>query len=209
AWGLFSGVAGGPGAGAAAVPPPPRHTTRAIARLVSRPCDVLRMVNEELRTSDHDRFCTALYGRLDPVAGGIRLTMACGGHPPPLVRRASGAIEALRAHGPLLGVFGAADFPELVVDLAPGDTLILYTDGLIERNPRLAGDGALRDLLASVTYADVGELIAQIEARAPGAPPARLPDDSAVLAIQVIAREPGGSDVDGTGAQMLVHALTE
>ena len=157
----------------------------------------------------NDRFATALYGRLDPVAGGLRLTLACGGHPAPLVRRASGAIEALRAHGPLLGVFPGADFPEITVELQPEDTLLLYTDGLIERNPRVAGDAALRDLLASLTFSDVDELVAQIEARALGTPPVRLDDDSAILAIEVIGRAPGGSDVDGNGAPMRVHALRE
>ncbi len=176
AWGFVIGDVCGHGAEAAAVTALTRHATRSIARLVSRPADVLAMVNEELRTSDHDRFCTGLYGRLDPMAAGIRLTLACGGHPPPLVRRASGQIEALRTHGPLLGVFPAAVFPEVTVDLHPEDTLLLYTDGLIERNPRVAGDAALRSLLASLTFTDVDDLIAQIESarpRHPADPPAR------------------------------------
>jgi PAS domain S-box-containing protein len=209
AWGFVIGDVCGHGAEAAAVTALTRHATRAIARLVSRPSDVLRMVNEELRTSDHDRFCTALYGRLDPIASGVRLTLACGGHPPPLVRRASGQIEALRAHGPLLGVFGAAEFPEITVDLQPEDTLVLYTDGLIERNPRVSGDAALRALLASLTFADVDGLIAQIEARALGTPPVRLPDDAAVLAIQITVPAPGGADPEGAGGPVLVHAMTE
>jgi PAS domain S-box-containing protein len=209
AWGFVIGDVCGHGAEAAAVTALTRHATRAIARLVSRPSDVLRMVNEELRTSDHDRFCTALYGRLDPIASGVRLTLACGGHPPPLIRRASGQIEALRAHGPLLGVFGAAEFPEVTVDLQPEDTLLLYTDGLIERNPRVSGDAALRALLASLTFADVDGLIAQIEARALGTPPVRLPDDAAVMAIQVTAPTPGGADTEGAGGPVLVHALSE
>ncbi len=208
AWGFVIGDVCGHGAEAAAVTALTRHATRSIARLVSRPRDVLAMVNEELRTSDHDRFCTALYGRLDPVAGGVRVTLANGGHPPALVRRASGQIETLRGHGPLLGVFPAAEFPELAVELQPEDTLLLYTDGLIERNPRVAGDAALRSLLASLTFGDVDDLIAQIEARALGAPPVRLPDDTAVLAIQVTTPTPGGAGIEGAGAP-LVHALAE
>ncbi|HEY2318624.1 MAG TPA: SpoIIE family protein phosphatase [Solirubrobacteraceae bacterium] len=209
AWGLVIGDVCGHGAEAAAVTALTRHTTRAVARLVSRPADVLAMVNDELRTSDHDRFCTALYGRLDPVAGGMRLTFACGGHPPPLVRRASGLIEALRAHGPLLGVFADAEFPEVSVDLQPGDTLLVYTDGLIERNPRVPGDAALQALLASLRFADVSALMSQLEERALGDPPERLPDDSAVLAIQITAPTPGGANVEGAGAPVLVHALAQ
>jgi sigma-B regulation protein RsbU (phosphoserine phosphatase) len=209
AWGFVIGDVCGHGAEAAAVTALTRHATRAIARLVSRPADVLRMVNEELRTSDHDRFCTALYGRLDPFAGGMRMTLACGGHPPPLVRRAGGEIEALRAHGPLLGVFPAAEYPEIAIDLQPEDTLLLYTDGLIERNPRVPGDAALRELLASLTFDDVDGLMGQLEERAFGTPPGRLSDDSAVLAIQVTTPAPGGADVDGVGAAMLVHSLAK
>jgi len=209
AWGLVIGDVCGHGAEAAAVTALTRHTTRSVARLVPRPADVLALVNDELRMSDHDRFCTALYGRLDPVATGMRLTLACGGHPPPIVRRASGVIEALRAHGPLLGVFPSAAYPEITVDLEPGDTLLVYTDGLIERNPRVPGDAALQALLASLRFDDVDALMAQLEERALGDPPERLPDDTAVLAVQVTNPGPAGADAEGPGAPMLVQALAE
>ncbi|MFZ0091862.1 MAG: response regulator, partial [Solirubrobacteraceae bacterium] len=65
AWGLVVGDVCGHGAGAAAVTALTRHTTRAIARLAPDPSAVLRAVNEALLSSDHDRFCTAVYGRLD------------------------------------------------------------------------------------------------------------------------------------------------
>ena len=209
AWGFVVGDVCGHGAEAAAVTALTRHTTRAIARLERRPSQVLSMVNDELRMSDHDRFCTALFGRMEPIADGIQLTLTCGGHPPPLIRRASGAVVTVDAHGPLLGVFEDAEFPETSIDLGAGDTLLLYTDGLIERNPRVRGDAGLRGILGSLPAGDVDELLAALERRALGSPPEALPDDAAVLAIQVLAPQPGSADPEGPGAPVLVQAMTE
>jgi DNA-binding response OmpR family regulator/serine phosphatase RsbU (regulator of sigma subunit) len=190
AWGFVIGDVCGHGAEAAAVTALTRHTTRAIARMEESPARVLDLVNQELRASDHERFCTAQYGRLEPVPNGFRLTLACGGHPPPLIRRGSGKVEAMRSHGPLLGVFADARFPEARVLLHPDDMLLLYTDGLIERNPRVDGEGALRSLLGDLPRTDVDGLLADLEARALGSPPARLLDDAAVLVMQVSAAVP-------------------
>ncbi len=207
AWGLVMGDVTGHGAAAAAVTALTRHTTRTIARLERSPSSVLAAVNEGLRNSEYDRFCTALYARLDTTATGIRVTLACGGHPPPLVRRASGQVDALRDHGPLLGVFADAEFPEITIDLQPGDILLLYTDGLIERNPRISGDAGLRALLADMPTGDVDELMAELERRALGFPPDRLPDDTAVLAVQATAPEAGAFDPEGAGAPVVVQAM--
>jgi len=109
--------------------------------------------------------------------------------------------------GPLLGVFDDAEFPETTIDLVPGDTLLLYTDGLVERNPRVPGDAGLRTLVASLRADDVDGLLAELERSAFGSPPDPLPDDAAVLAIQVVSPSPGGADPEGTGAPVLVHAM--
>ncbi|HEX4010412.1 MAG TPA: SpoIIE family protein phosphatase [Solirubrobacteraceae bacterium] len=207
AWGLVVGDVCGHGAEAAAVTALTRHTTRAVARLQRSPARVLSIVNDELRASDHDRFCTALYGRIEPVADGVVLTLACGGHPPPLVRRAAGSIETIRVRGPLLGAFSDAVFPETTVGLHPGDTVLVYTDGVVERNPRVAGEGGLRALVGSVRFDDVDELMAELERRAFGSPPEPLPDDAALLAVQVQAPAAGSADPEAVGAAVLVHAV--
>jgi serine phosphatase RsbU (regulator of sigma subunit) len=148
---------------------------------------VLEVVSDALRHSDYGRFCTAIYARLKSGSGGVRLELARGGHPAPLVRRASGDVEFLSGHGPLLGVFADPHFPETVLTLGVDDILLLYTDGLIERNPRVPGEAGLRALLAALPLGGVEDLLARLEARALG-DPRELRDDTAILALQATGR---------------------
>jgi signal transduction histidine kinase/serine phosphatase RsbU (regulator of sigma subunit)/DNA-binding response OmpR family regulator len=192
AWGFVIGDVCGHGAAAAAVTALTRHTARAVALLQPDPSRVLATVNSALLASDYDRFSTAVYGRLEPGDdGGARLRLACGGHPPPLVRRGDGRVEALTGHGPLLGIFEDPAFPEVDVELAPGDVLLLYTDGLIERNPRLGEEkgglsavAGLSEVLAAAHGHDAAGLLAEVERAAIGADPRWLPDDVAILLLQ-------------------------
>ena len=107
-------------------------------------------------------------------------------------------------------MFAAAEFPEVTIELQPEDTLLLYTDGLIERNPRVAGDVGPAHLLASLTFRDVDDLIAQIEdarARHTAGAPARRHRRPGHPGHR--SRRPAAPAASGTGAPMLVHALAE
>jgi sigma-B regulation protein RsbU (phosphoserine phosphatase) len=75
---------------------------------------------------------TAFYGVLDPVTGA--LTYCNAGHPPPYLFRAARGSEALGlAHtGMALGVFENLSWERGTVQIAPGDALVLYTDGITE-----------------------------------------------------------------------------
>ena len=73
------------------------------------------------------QFCTGVYCVLD--AESLELTYARGGHPEPVLVGADGQVQSLPADGPLLGVFPEARFESRTVCLAPGDRLLLYTDG--------------------------------------------------------------------------------
>ncbi|HTW11329.1 MAG TPA: SpoIIE family protein phosphatase [Solirubrobacteraceae bacterium] len=185
AWGLVIGDVCGHGAQAAAVTGLTRHTTHAIASRERNPGEVLRQVSSILLGSGYDRYCTAVYGRLEPVAGGWNLKLAAGGHPPPIVRRADGATEVLSEHGPVLGIFDTPSFPLVQTELRPGDTLLLDTDGLIERNPRVDGEQRLARLFEATPGASAGELLAELERAALGAPVGELPDDVAMLVLHV------------------------
>jgi len=87
-----------------------------------------RILVEERRSS---LFITALCARLDVRTG--HLAVANAGHEPPLIVRADGSpIGLLLGSGPLIGAFPKLDVPEVGVDMAPGDLVLLYTDGVTD-----------------------------------------------------------------------------
>jgi sigma-B regulation protein RsbU (phosphoserine phosphatase) len=75
-------------------------------------------------------FVTAVYGILDPAAGTY-IYANCG-HNLPVLMRADGGIEMLDRGGAALGVLAEAEYETAIVSLAPGDTLVLFTDGVVE-----------------------------------------------------------------------------
>ena len=192
AWGLVIGDVCGHGAQAAAVTALTRHTTRAIAGRESDPREVLRQVSEILLGSGYNRYCTAVYGRVERAAHGWRLELAVGGHPPPLIRRADGTTDMLEDHGPVLGVLPTPRFPLIEVEMGPNDTLLLYTDGLIEHNPRIDDEHALARLLGSLATDSAEDLLSELEDAALGSPRRQPRDDVAMLIVRV----PVGGVVD-------------
>ncbi len=93
---------------------------------------VIEKVNDEL-SEDNDSciFVTLFYGLLDPGTGLLRFVNA--GHPPPLVVHADGNEEYLPVLGGIApGILAGATYPQGSLELRPGDTLVLYTDGVTE-----------------------------------------------------------------------------
>ena len=108
-----------------------RTNLNALAATASGPADCLQRTNDVLLTQNPmDLFVTVFYAVFDPATGV--LTYSNGGHNPPLLRRANGQVEMLTsAAGLVLGMFPAS-YDEDMAQLAPGDTLVLYTDGVTE-----------------------------------------------------------------------------
>ena len=98
-------------------------------RLLS-PSESLARLNMELigQNLSQAAFATALYGIID--VDTLELTLARAGHPAPLILRAGGALETIECDGPLLGIFPDEPFATSTAKLAPGDRLLLYTDGI-------------------------------------------------------------------------------
>jgi serine phosphatase RsbU (regulator of sigma subunit) len=123
----------GKGPEAASVTALARHTLRAAAEYEARPSAILGLLHRALREArDDGRFCTVAYCRFERTDTGVRMQLSCGGHPLPLVLRNSGAVEPVGRLGTLLGADVEPVLHDVTVQLAPGELIVLYTDGVTE-----------------------------------------------------------------------------
>jgi sigma-B regulation protein RsbU (phosphoserine phosphatase) len=150
-WGIVLGDVCGKGASAAVVTALARYTVRAEALHVASPAAVLVGLHEAMVSYYPDTFCTALFVLLNQSPEGHRLTVATGGHPLPLRRRADGSIEAVGRPGRLLGMARTADISESTAILSAGDTVVLYTDGVTEarHDQSFFGEAGIAEVLGA------------------------------------------------------------
>ncbi|WAU83155.1 SpoIIE family protein phosphatase [Streptomyces sp. Qhu-G9] len=197
-WAFFLGDVCGKGPQAASLTSLTRYTLRAAALHDPEPAAALTTLNavlqERYAASGDPRYCTVIFGVIQPDAGQNRCTvrLASGGHPPALVMRADGRTDYLRTPGGLLvGVLPTAPFSTAETVLAAGDTLLLYTDGLTEARTgptreNLFGDDALHAFATRHAPATPNEMITALtgllESFGDG-----LDDDTALLALGVPA----------------------
>lgn len=187
-WGLVIGDVCGKGPEAAVVTGLARHTIRAVALRETKPSRVLAALNEAVRQQRSDRtFCTVTYVRFRPSDQGARLTVCCAGHPLPLVVRADGSVERGGAPGTLLGIFPDPELTDRVVDLRRGDTMVLFTDGVVEERAPGAvfGLDRLTSVVRSVTGHDADGIAEAIDHAVLAFRPEALRDDIAVLVMRV------------------------
>ncbi|HSL10898.1 MAG TPA: SpoIIE family protein phosphatase [Actinomycetota bacterium] len=194
-WIVMIGDVCGHGPRAAAIGSSVRHAVRVAAMHGSDPARVLRVVNDVLLDrADDDDFCTACVLRLERDGDGFGVLTSSAGHPLPIVLRADGAIETLGRHGTLLGVFADVTQHDVPDRIAPGDTIVLFTDGLEER--RCADEFFSTHAFGEALHASIGLSAAatvenlRIALRDFGTP--SFADDVAVLAMRVRDAGPGG-----------------
>jgi serine phosphatase RsbU (regulator of sigma subunit) len=189
----------GKGPEAASVTALARHTLRAAAAYEARPSKVLELLHRALREArDDSRFCTVAYCDLDVRDDGARMLLSCGGHPLPLVLRRSGAVEPVGMLGTLLGADVEPVLADVVVNLDPGDLVVLYTDGVTEvRSGRkeIFGHRDLAELLGRCRGLAADSVAERIQDAVLAAAGGRPRDDIAILVLgpspRLDAADPG------------------
>lgn len=195
-WGFFLGDVLGKGVDAAVVTGQTRYVLRAAAVADHDPVQVLHNLNAVLTQKfgiGGSRMCTVIYGNLTACDDGFDIELASGGHPPPLLLGHDGsAYYADTIGGTAVGMTHTPRFVSNSLHLGPGDTLVLYTDGLTEAS---TGVGHQR-------YDDEGALLGFARAHAPASAQAivdavqrllddlgaGVEDDTALLALGVPGR---------------------
>lgn len=195
-WAAFIGDVCGKGPEAAALTALARHTLRAAKMQIQRPRRVLRFLNQailEHGIPDH-RFVTVAYCRIRAVDGGMRLTVSRGGHPPPLLLRACGQVQACGSPGTLLGVLPEPRLSDRNAEMAPGDALVMYTDGVTDAEGSRGrfGEAGLQSLVEQCAGLGADEIADRIEQSVLGLQTGPLKDDMALLVIRIPGnRAPG------------------
>jgi serine phosphatase RsbU (regulator of sigma subunit) len=187
AYAALIGDVQGKGPDAAAVTALARHTLRAGAAYEASPSGVLALLHKALREQRSDgRFCTVAHAHLRLGEGRMLVDLACGGHPLPLVVHPDGLVEPVGRLGTLLGTDIEPQLYDVTVELAAGDVLLLYTDGVTEvrrRRREVFGHAELTALLAGCGGLPPNAVADRVEAAVLAASEGRLRDDMAILAL--------------------------
>lgn len=196
-WALVIGDVRGKGADAAAITGIARATIRATALDERSPARMLERLNQVLLATVQDdrfasetgepRFCTACVVTATPTARGAALIVAVGGHPLPYVVRASGVVETAGRLGGLIGVLPDPDITDLPLRLGPGDSLVLFTDGVTERHAgrRFFDDEGLLATLADCVGLGADDVAERVEHASRTFVETEPRDDLAILVAHV------------------------
>jgi phosphoserine phosphatase RsbU/P len=176
----------GTGAEAAAITSQVRYTARALASRVHGVGELLSEVNTALLHRPGTRFCTVLAALLVPGPDGLEVTLASGGHPPPVLISRQGT-RLVDCTGTLLGVYDDVVPEEVQLVLAQGEALALYTDGVIEsRDPdgEVLGEERLVEVLDACVEEHAEKTATQLIAVAVEHASFGPADDIAVLVVR-------------------------
>jgi PAS domain S-box-containing protein len=188
-WAVVIGDVSGKGAPAAAVTALARYTLRTATVNAPTPSAALDALNEALLERRRDQeFCSVALAFVTLDDDGLDVKLSLGGHPPALIKRASGAIETCGSAGLLMGFVHDPPLADDALRLRPGDTLLLYTDGVTDaaHDGDRFGDQRLASLVGDLNPGlHASEITETIEHTAVAHAEFQPQDDMALVAVQV------------------------
>jgi sigma-B regulation protein RsbU (phosphoserine phosphatase) len=189
---LVVGDVSGKGARAAGVTAVARHTIRSAALFGSSPAEILATLNQALflgqTETEIEHFCTAAVLSVDPDdVPGLSFCLALAGHPPGLVVRGDGSHEEVGASGLAVGWYRDASFHQSSFRIAPGDALVLFTDGITEARAGagLLGVEGLAARLTGLESPSAADLVGALE-RLVSEDEVEVRDDVAALVLKAL-----------------------
>jgi serine phosphatase RsbU (regulator of sigma subunit) len=191
-WAFAIGDASGTGPEAAAMTALVRYTLRALTMTERRPQLLVEWLNQALVSHvadrETERFCTLILGILT-VTDRVVVEMASGGHPYPILRHPDGSSSTIPLGGSILGQFDDIDVAYYRAEVAPGDAVVLFTDGLVESRFRgqFFGTEGVHQVLAE-PHASARSLVEALGAAVLAHNRGRLDDDVAAVAVRILGR---------------------
>ncbi|GLY37328.1 hypothetical protein Amsp01_033520 [Amycolatopsis sp. NBRC 101858] len=165
-----------------------RTTLRALLPMAGDHQGLLNLLNRTLADRRDARFVTLVLASARREGATVRLRVTCAGHPPPLIVRADGRVEEADTHGSLIGVLPEIESTGADITLDPGETCLLYTDGIIEARggplgDAMFGEDRLRQSLVECANMPADAVVERIQMLASQWIGRGTHDDMAVLAI--------------------------
>jgi sigma-B regulation protein RsbU (phosphoserine phosphatase) len=206
-WGMVVGDVCGKGVPAAKSTALARYTLRAEAHRETRPRLILSALNQALLEwlTDDPRFLTAIYATVRPTAAGATVRICSGGHPLALLHRADGRVQTFGQPGTLLGILHHPDLYDSRALLRPGDSLVLFTDGVTEARGHtdhdLFGEDRLRDVIAGLGDMSAARIADTIQQAALAFSGGASSDDTVALVLKVPRHETSGQSWQPPGSR--------
>ncbi|MFF1696148.1 PP2C family protein-serine/threonine phosphatase [Streptomyces sp. NPDC058257] len=174
-----------------------RNALQALVPFAADHTRLLTLLNSALLASNQTPFVTLVLATAVQQDAWVRLRVSSAGHPAPLIVRTTGQVEETRTSGTLIGAFADVEFTTAEVALRPGETCLLYSDGITEARGGPLGDvmfseDRLRSVLsqcAGMPAEVITERVQMVVAQWVGE---GRHDDMAVLAIGAPPRPTGG-----------------
>jgi serine phosphatase RsbU (regulator of sigma subunit) len=179
-----------------------RNTLHALLPMADDHAKMLRLLNNALLSSHHTRFATLVMASVRREERHVALRLTSAGHPPPLIVRRDGTVEEADTRGTLIGVLPDITSHTADVRLAPGETCLLFTDGVTEAmggplGDTMFGDRRLRRTAAECANMPAEAVVERIQMIASQWIGSGYHDDIAIMAITA-PRDPLHGAVKGT-----------